>query len=70
MLFEAAPKEIPVYRGAVNDRCLKVAGAPAPVFGAVVPIWVTVHVPKDAKPGTRPAMVDGSFQVLEVGEAH
>ena len=27
-------------------------------------------VPKDAKPGTRPAMVEGSFQVLEVGEAH
>ena len=27
-------------------------------------------LPKDAKPGTRPAMVDGSFQVLEVGEAH
>ena len=26
-------------------------------------------IPKDAKPGTRPAMVDGSFQVLEVGEA-
>ena len=26
-------------------------------------------VPKDAKPGTRPAMVPGSFQVLELGEA-
>jgi DNA-binding beta-propeller fold protein YncE len=25
-------------------------------------------VPKDAKPGTRPAMVPGSFQVIEVGE--
>ena len=25
-LYETAPKEIPVYRGAVNDRCLKVAG--------------------------------------------
>jgi DNA-binding beta-propeller fold protein YncE len=25
-------------------------------------------VPKDAKPGTRPAMVAGSFQILEVGE--
>ena len=51
-LYEAPPKEIPVCRGVVNDRCLKVAGAPAPVFGAVVPIWVTVKVPKDAKPGT------------------
>jgi len=27
-------------------------------------------VPRDAKPGTRPAMVEGSFQVLEVGQAH
>jgi len=27
-------------------------------------------VPKDAKPGTRPTMVDGSFQVIEVGEVH
>ena len=25
-------------------------------------------VPKDARPGTRPALVEGSFQVLEVGE--
>jgi len=51
-LYEAAPKEIPVYRKAINDRCLKAAGAPAPVFGAVVPIWVTVKAPKEAKPGT------------------
>ncbi len=50
-LYETAPKEIPVYSKAVNDRCLKVAGAPPPVFGAVVPIWVTVKVPKDARPG-------------------
>lgn len=50
-LYETPPKEIPVYRKEVNDRCLKVAGAPAPVFGAVVPVWVTVHVPKEAKPG-------------------
>jgi DNA-binding beta-propeller fold protein YncE len=27
-------------------------------------------VPTDAKPGTRPTMVEGSFQVIEVGEAH
>ncbi|GLH72524.1 hypothetical protein GETHLI_10260 [Geothrix limicola] len=27
-------------------------------------------VPKEAKPGTRPAMVEGSFQVIEVGEVH
>lgn len=29
-----------------------------------------VPVPKDAKPGTRPALVNGSFQVIEVGETH
>jgi DNA-binding beta-propeller fold protein YncE len=29
-----------------------------------------VPVPKDAKPGTRPVMVTGSFQVIEVGESH
>ncbi len=50
-LYETPPKEVPVYRKDINDRCLKAAGAPAPVFGAVVPIWVTVKVPKDAKPG-------------------
>ena len=27
-------------------------------------------IPKDAKAGTRPTMVGGSFQVIEVGEAH
>ncbi|MEI6592735.1 MAG: YncE family protein [Holophagaceae bacterium] len=27
-------------------------------------------VPKDAKPGTRPTMVEGSFQLIEMGEAH
>jgi hypothetical protein len=56
-LYETAPQEIPVYSKAISDRCLKVAGPgvpgapPAPIFGAVVPIWVTVKVPKDAQPG-------------------
>ena len=64
-LSETPPKEIPIYRGAVNDRCLKVAGAPAPVFGAVVPIWVTVKVPKDAKPGAYAGTVTVSAEGLK-----
>jgi hypothetical protein len=64
-LYETAPKEVPVYRGAVNDRCMKPAGAPAPVFGAVVPIWVTVHVPKDAKPGAYSGVVTVSADGLK-----
>jgi hypothetical protein len=64
-LYETAPKEIPVHSGAVNDRCLKVAGAPAPVFGAVIPIWVTVHVPKDAKPGAYAGVVTVSADGLK-----
>ena len=30
---------------------LAAPGQPAPVFGAVVPVWVTVRVPRDAPPG-------------------
>ncbi len=30
---------------------LRRAGSPGPVFGAVVPVWVTVSVPRDAEPG-------------------
>jgi len=30
---------------------LNLPGEPAPVFGAVVPVWVTLKVPKDARPG-------------------
>ena len=51
-LYDAAPKEIPVYKKPVTARCLAVPGQPEPVFGAVAPVWVTVDVPKDATPGT------------------
>ncbi len=64
-LYETAPKEIPVYSKPITDRCLKVAGAPAPVFGAVVPIWVTVKVPKDAKPGAYAGQVTLSAEGLK-----
>ena len=50
-LYETPPKEVPVYKKAVNPRSLRLPGQPEIVFGAVVPVWVTVKVPKDAKPG-------------------
>jgi len=45
VLAEVAPKEAPVYRKGAPR------GQPTPRFGAVLPIWVTVRVPKDAPPG-------------------
>ena len=64
-LSDTTPKEIPVYTKPITDRCLKVAGAPAPVFGAVVPIWVTVKVPKDAKAGAYAGQVTLSAEGLK-----
>jgi hypothetical protein len=40
---------VPVKRPGTYD--LKTPGQPAPVLGAVVPIWVTVSVPKEARAG-------------------
>jgi len=51
-MFDTAPKEIPVYTKPVTPASLKAPGQPATVFGAVAPVWVTVKVPADAKPGT------------------
>jgi hypothetical protein len=77
-MFEAPPKEVPVYKKAAGaSGFLKTPGQPAPVFGAVVPIWVTVRVPKDARPGDytgqvtiaaeglKPTAVAVSVKVLE-----
>ncbi len=64
-LHETAPKEIPVYSKAITDRCLKAADAPAPVFGAVIPIWVTVKVPRDARPGVYTGQVTLSAEGLK-----
>jgi hypothetical protein len=55
MLVDEAPEEFPVNRKAPSRRPeidLNTPGRPAPVFGAVVPVWITVRVPADAAPGT------------------
>jgi len=38
------PKEVPVATSTLRDRTVR-------RFGAVQPVWITVHVPADAKPG-------------------
>ena len=51
-LYDAAPAEIPVRPKEVTAECLTAPGQPTPLFGAVVSVWVTLKVPKSAKPGT------------------
>ena len=41
-----------VLRYSLEPFHLNDPGQPAPVFGAVVPVWVTVRIPKDARAGT------------------
>ena len=53
-LWDAPPEEIAVEasksdRGFAADA--RLAAPPPPVFGAVVPVWLTVRVPKTAAPG-------------------
>jgi hypothetical protein len=51
-LLETPPIEVPVRRkdpASVWVRTLP--GEPTPVYGAVAPVWVTVKVPADARPG-------------------
>jgi hypothetical protein len=64
-LFDAPPAEIPVYKKDITAQCLKLAGGPEPVFGAVVSVWVTVKVPADAKPGTYAGTVTVSAEGLK-----
>jgi len=51
-LAESPPEEIPVCETTRLWRSAKVAESPRPVFGAVVPVWVTVDVPAQARPGS------------------
>ena len=53
-LLESPPEEVPVReKPPVRSRYrLQTPNQPEPVFGAVVPVWVTVTVPPDARPGT------------------
>jgi len=51
-LLETPPAETPVRRKTVSgDAVRRLPGEPAPVYGSVVPVWLTVKVPADAGPG-------------------
>jgi hypothetical protein len=51
-LLESPPAEVPVRTKKLDPGVLRILpGQPAPVAGAVVPVWVTVKVPADAKVG-------------------
>ncbi|MFB3893178.1 MAG: glycoside hydrolase domain-containing protein [Phycisphaerae bacterium] len=50
-LLPAAPAEIPLTAKEANDIRRLRPEQIKPVFGAVVPIWVTIHAPADALPG-------------------
>jgi len=47
-LLPDAPKEVPVRTVAIGSRYR----SPKRLAGAMLPVWVTVHVPRDAAPGT------------------
>ena len=53
-LAEKPPAEVSVREKPPLDarRAARLAGSPAPVFGAVVPVWLTVAIPEEAKAGT------------------
>ncbi|MBM4039906.1 MAG: hypothetical protein FJ290_15485 [Planctomycetes bacterium] len=51
-LLEAPPAEVPVRQKQPAPNWVRtLPGQPAPVYGAVVPVWVTVRVPAVAVPG-------------------
>jgi len=50
-LSPVAVKEFPVQQKAPGRADLKTPAQPEPVFGAVVPIWMAVSIPRDAGPG-------------------
>ena len=51
-LLEAPPAGVPVrQKQPARNWVRTLPGQPAPVYGAVVPVWVTVRIPADARPG-------------------
>jgi hypothetical protein len=51
-LLETPPAEVFVRRKQPASAWVRTfPGEPGPVYGAVIPVWVTVTVPADAKPG-------------------
>lgn len=63
-LAEKPLAEFPVREKPVTEYCLKRPGQPAPAFGAVVPVWVTVRVPADVAAGD----YSGSLTIRAEGE--
>ena len=51
-LAESPPTEVPVVKKRPANYAVTMPKGMAPVFGAVVPVWVTVTVPKTARAGT------------------
>jgi hypothetical protein len=67
MLAEEAPAEVPVRKVEglnYGFPYLRRPGQPVPVSGAVVPVWVSVHVPKGVEAGA----YTGEIAVQIVGE--
>jgi hypothetical protein len=51
-LWETPPAEVPVRRKPAHPAWVRtLPGQPAAVYGAVLPVWVTVQVPADARSG-------------------
>jgi hypothetical protein len=51
-LYESPPAEAPARVKKADPNAVRILpGQPAPVYGAVVPVWLTVKIPADAAPG-------------------
>ena len=51
-LLETMPAEVPVRKKKpAPDWVRTLPGEPAPVYGAVTPVWLTVKIPADSRPG-------------------
>ena len=48
-LLELPPKDVPVRTVKSSNTVRSIPGSPSPVPGAVLPVWVTVNVPAEAK---------------------
>jgi hypothetical protein len=57
-----------IVRSGLEVFFLNTPGQPAPVSGAVVPVWVTVEVPKLAKPGEYKGLVKIQVEGKNVAE--
>jgi len=64
-LLESPAEECPVRTPRHYGSDKSIPKAPEPVFGAVVPVWLTVAVPRDAGAGTYTGRVTLSAEGLE-----